>query len=136
MVDNPCRIQKVFYLRLSFVSQTLMKLIECHKSDSNQNTNGHHSSKIFIQIYTTNVNKNTFSHSKTMDIKQMKFLHSYITLCTSSFSLDPNLSFSPKSFFHSRFQPIPSFNSLVCALNLFLLFSLLVCSSFSSYLPI
>ena len=38
-------------------------------------------------------------------------------LDTSSFPLDPNPSFSPKSFFQPQFQPIPSFYSLVCGLN-------------------
>ena len=47
--------------------------------------------------------------------------HSISNTDTSLFSLDPNLSFSQKSFFPSRFRPIPSFNSLVCALNLLFL---------------
>jgi len=37
----------------------------------------------------------------------------------SLFSLDPNITFSQKSFFSLSFQPLPSLNPLVSGLNLF-----------------
>ena len=46
-------------------------------------------------------------------------------LDTSFFSFDPNLYFSPKSFFQSLFQPLSSFNSLISGLNPFF-FSFLI----------
>ena len=49
----------------------------------------------------------------------LDFTQTQISQSLSLFSFNPNHLFSPKTFFHSRFQPNPSLNPLVSVLYLF-----------------